>query len=87
MGVLEWLRKKLRITKRELIIGIVFGTIIGVVVPPLGLIVLMLVILGLLAVGIAMAIFGSENVAHLIMTFLAVRTADRSPRGSRLRRI
>ena len=46
MGVLEWLRKKLRITKRELIIGIVFGTIIGVVVPPLGLMVLMLVILG-----------------------------------------
>ena len=26
MGVLEWLRKRFRITKRELIIGIVLGT-------------------------------------------------------------
>jgi len=36
MGVVEWLRERFRITKRELIIGIVLGVIIGVVVPPSG---------------------------------------------------
>ena len=75
MGVLEALRKRLRITKRRLIIGMVLGVIIGVIVPPLGLMMLILVILGLAVVGMAIVIFGSENVTHLIMTFLAVRAA------------
>lgn len=72
MGVVEWLRKRFRITKRELIIGIVLATVIGVVIPPLGLMMLAFVIVGLL-----MAIFGSDNATKLVIAWWAMKTAER----------
>ena len=63
MGILD----KLRISKKELVIGIVLAIVIAFILPPVGLILLLLMFFGLLIVGFLMMIFGPKNITNLLI--------------------
>jgi len=77
LGVLD----KLRVSKRELIIGIVLAIVISFIIPPIGVSMLILAMLGLIFViifvGVLTAVFGPKNVTNLIIAWLATKSAER----------
>ena len=72
MGILD----KLKISKEELISGIVLAIVIAFVLPPVGLM-LLLAFFGLLVVGLIISIFGSKNITNLLIAWLATRSTER----------
>ena len=73
MGILD----KLRISKKELIIGVIIAMVIAFILPPVGFLLLFLMFFGLLVVGVLMMIFGSKNVTSLIIAWMATRSAEK----------
>ena len=73
MGILD----KLRISKKEFIIGVILAIVIAFILPPVGFLLALLALFGLLIVGFLMIIFGPKNVTNLIITWMATRTAEK----------
>jgi len=73
LGMLD----RLKLTKKEVIIGIVLAIVIAFVLPPVGLMLALLAFFGLLVIGLLIVIFGPKNVSNLIIAWMATRTAEK----------
>jgi len=68
---------RLRVSRKELVIERVLARVIAFVFPPLSLMLLTMVVLGLLIASLIISVFEPKNVTRLLIVWLIARSAER----------